>query len=271
MNRTLRTGEFHGVRRDTARLSGLTLAETTYEPGHRLPYHAHERPFFSLLVRGDFREEHDRGVRHCVPASLVFYPEHEPHREVFGASGGLGFHVEVGSEWMLRMRDEGWCYSPGSTESVGARLNALMVRLHASFTGGATGLEAEEIVLEMLSCVTRTDDLGSEASPPAWLARMRDRLHAGYRGTVRVTELAAEAGVHPVHAGRVFRRHHGMTIARYVRALRIEDARRALLEGQRSLSAIAVATGFADQAHFSRHFKEVVGVPPGRYRKLVRA
>jgi AraC family transcriptional regulator len=85
-----------------------------------------------------------------------------------------------------------------------------------------------------------------------------------------VSDLADEAGVHPVHAARVFRRHHGETITEYVRGLRIEHARRALLEGGRSLSSIAIATGFADQAHFSRRFKQVVGMPPGRYRRLAR-
>jgi len=271
MNRTLRSGEFHGTRRDTARLSGLTLAETVYAPGHRLPLHAHERPFFSMLVRGDFHEVHDRGQRHCVPTSLVFYPEHEPHREEFGSAGGRAFHVEVGTAWVTRKSGEGWMYAPGSTESVGARLNALMVRLHASFMEGDGPVQIEETVLEMLSCVTDVDGLGVESSPPAWLDRIRERLHAEYRGSVRVTSLADEAGVHPVHAARVFRRHHGRTIGQYVHALRIEDARRALAAGTRSLTSIALATGFADQAHFSRRFKEIVGVPPGRYRTLVRA
>lgn len=271
MKRTLASGEFHGTRRNTALISGLTLAETVYTPGHRLARHAHERPFFSMLVQGDFREVHDRGVRHCGPASLVFYPEHEPHRERFGDTGGRGFHVEVGTPWLERMREEGWTYAAGSFQSVGARLNALMVRLHASFLSGASALAAEEIVVEMLSCVTDTDDLGHEASPPAWLTRVRDRIHAGYRDAIRVADLADEAGVHPVHVGRVFRRHHGMTIAEYVRALRIEDARRALFDTTRSLTSIALATGFSDQAHFSRRFKEVVGVPPGRYRTLVQA
>ncbi len=271
MVRTLGSGEFHGTRRDSVSLSGLTLAETVYAPGHRLSAHAHAQPFFSLLVAGDFREVHDRGVRHLGPASLVFYPEHEPHRERFGDQGGRGFHVEVGAEWTERMREEGWSYRSGSFECLGTRLNALMVRLHAAFLRGASELDAEEIVLEMLACVTGVDALGEESAPPGWLARLRERLHEGYRSTLRVADLAEEIGVHPVHAGRVFRRHHHMTIAEYVRSLRIEDARRAILDGRRSLSSIALGTGFADQAHFSRCFKEIVGVPPGVYRRLVRS
>jgi AraC-like DNA-binding protein len=52
---------------------------------------------------------------------------------------------------------------------------------------------------------------------------------------------------------------------RYLTARRVERARRLLLDGQ-SPGAVAAATGFYDQAHLARHFKKLVGVPPGRYR-----
>ena len=43
----------------------------------------------------------------------------------------------------------------------------------------------------------------------------------------------------------------------------------ALADEARPLSAIAFATGFSDQAHFTRRFKEMLGLPPGQYRRLV--
>jgi AraC family transcriptional regulator len=269
MSRILLGGEFHGTRRETARIADLTLAETVYEPGHRLPHHAHDRPFFSLLVRGSFREDFDGKTRECGPTSLVFYPEHEPHREEFGPEGGRSFHVEIGRSWLERMRSAGSSYDSGSRESLHGRLNLLMVRLHAWFLQRGPSFEAEETVLEMLADVTSCEGLGSETRPPAWLARMRERIHADFRGKVRVTELADEAGIHPVHAARVFRRHHRCTIAEYVHTLRIEYARMCLADPDRSLSGIAISTGFADQAHFTRRFKAMVGVTPGSYRSLV--
>jgi AraC family transcriptional regulator len=269
MSRVLASGEFHGLRRETIRTSDLTFAETTYDPEHRLPPHAHDLPFFSLLVRGSFREVHDGKVRECGPASLVFYPEHEPHREQFGADGGRSFHVELGSSWIERMRDSGSIYHAGSRESLGGRLNLLMVRLHAWFLAREPSLAAEEVVWEMLAEVTSAGHLGGESNAPAWLSRIRDRIHADFRNVLRVHELAEEAGVHPVHAARVFRRHHGCTIAEYVHALRIEHARRSLADVRRSLSGIAHAAGFSDQAHFTRRFKALVGMTPGAYRRLM--
>ena len=98
---------------------------------------------------------------------------------------------------------------------------------------------------------------------------MRDQLHAGYERAIRITDLAHEAGVHPVHLARVFRVHHGCTVGKYVQGLRIEHACGALSESDASLSSIALETGLSDQAHFTRRFKELTGMSPGVYRKLV--
>jgi AraC-like DNA-binding protein len=38
-----------------------------------------------------------------------------------------------------------------------------------------------------------------------------------------------------------------------------------------TLADIAIATGFADQSHLSRHFKKAFGVTPGRWASLVGA
>lgn len=105
---------------------------------------------------------------------------------------------------------------------------------------------------------------------PDWLGRVREILHDRPTEVVRMADLAREADVHPVHLARVFRRHHGCTLAEYQRRLRIRAAC-ARLAGDEPLSVIALSVGFADQAHFTRRFKELVGVPPGKYRRLIAA
>jgi AraC family transcriptional regulator len=46
----------------------------------------------------------------------------------------------------------------------------------------------------------------------------------------------------------------------------LEDASRQLVATKRSLADIALAAGFADQAHFSRVFKERTGMTPAKFR-----
>jgi AraC family transcriptional regulator len=68
---------------------------------------------------------------------------------------------------------------------------------------------------------------------------------------------------------RVFRRHNGCSPGEYLRRIRVRRACRLLADTDRPLSAIAYDTGYADQSHFTRHFKRAMGVTPGEYRGLV--
>lgn len=268
--RTLARGEFHGVVRERRTEAGLTLAESGYAPRHRLPLHAHQRPFFSLVLRGSFDERLERGSRRCLPTMVVFYGAHEPHAEAFGEHGGRAFNVEMGAGWMDELHQRGLDEPGGTTSTRNSGLNWLATRLYATFREDGPDLEAEELVLEMVAELERASGLGEEVGEPPWLGRVREIVHERYDQIVRMSELAAEADVHPVHLARVFRRRYGCTLAEYQRRLRIQEAC-TRLAGEEPLSAIALRMGFSDQAHFTRRFKELVGLPPGRYRAAVAA
>jgi AraC-like DNA-binding protein len=54
---------------------------------------------------------------------------------------------------------------------------------------------------------------------------------------------------------------------RYLLSLRLERARRWLERPGAGLSDVALRAGFADQAHFTRHFKREFGVTPGALQR----
>src|SRR5690606_11438415 len=70
------------------------------------------------------------------------------------------------------------------------------------------------------------------------------------------------------HFLRMFKALTNETLKSYIRARRLANARRSLLESRDSILAIAVAAGFEPQAAFTRAFKTAFGVTPARYRRL---
>jgi AraC-like DNA-binding protein len=58
----------------------------------------------------------------------------------------------------------------------------------------------------------------------------------------------------------------GETPHAYVIRRRMAQAKSMMLETDSPLGHIAVACGFSDQAHFSRRFRELAGIPPQRWR-----
>jgi AraC-like DNA-binding protein len=86
---------------------------------------------------------------------------------------------------------------------------------------------------------------------------------------VRSADLEAVSGLSRYELARQFRVAYGTSPHRYLLMRRLDLARRRLRQGV-PLAELALAAGFADQAHFTRTFRSAVGIPPGRYARLHR-
>jgi LacI family transcriptional regulator len=64
-----------------------------------------------------------------------------------------------------------------------------------------------------------------------------------------------------------FMRIMGRTPAAEIRRVRIEEAKRLLIESDKSIAEVARASGFSQQDLFSRTFRRTVGVPPSDFRR----
>jgi AraC family transcriptional regulator len=113
---------------------------------------------------------------------------------------------------------------------------------------------------------------GAEAPPgaaargglaPAARRRVLARMAASIETGVSVETLAQEAGLSPAHFARAFTRSVGRPPHQHLLALRLERARALLGAPDARLSDVALRTGFADQAHFTRQFRRAFGVTPG--------
>ena len=101
-----------------------------------------------------------------------------------------------------------------------------------------------------------------------WQQRRATELLAGHLdGSVRLATLARECGLSVSYFTRSFRQSFGTSPHHYLILQRVERAKQLLSDSRCPLSEVALQTGFADQAAFSRTFKAVVGSSPGRWRR----
>ncbi len=87
----------------------------------------------------------------------------------------------------------------------------------------------------------------------------------GPAGRTRET-LAREAGLSAFHLIRVFRKATGLTPHNWLLDRRVHQACNLLRDGL-SATHVAAMTGFSDQSHLTRVFKQRLGVTPGRFRE----
>ncbi len=81
-------------------------------------------------------------------------------------------------------------------------------------------------------------------------------------------ELAATVGVNCNKLKYGFREVFGTTVFGYVRNLRLEEARRLLEGGDRSVTEVAFEVGYSSLSHFARIFRQTYGTSPHCYARL---
>ncbi len=81
--------------------------------------------------------------------------------------------------------------------------------------------------------------------------------------------IAAVAGVSSSHLNTLFRQSMGVAVHQYVIQRRVELAKSLLLQGEKSITQIALEAGFAHQSHLARHMRRLLGLPPRALKRLL--
>ena len=79
--------------------------------------------------------------------------------------------------------------------------------------------------------------------------------------------VAAQVGLNPSYFSTYFKQICGSSFKEYLNMVRVEEAKRLLANTDYSILDIAIAIGFDNQSYFSKVFKRVTGVTPGRFRE----
>jgi AraC family transcriptional regulator len=253
------------------RVGDLTLTETAYEPSAAVPPHTHDSPRLGFVLEGGLVERSGGKSKRCDAGSLLFHPHGEPHAQQFHDAASRCLTVQLGPRSVSRLSEMG-VRLPLAPVTARPRASWLAVSLYEEFCrpDSASDLAIEGLCLATVAEVTRNaTPRNGDAQLPRWLEALRGLLETRYLGSVRLAELAAEVGVHPVHLSRVFHQRLGVTLTTYVRERRLEWASERLLRTDLPPSRIAVAAGFRDHGHFARVFKQATGKTPREFRAAI--
>jgi AraC-like DNA-binding protein len=97
------------------------------------------------------------------------------------------------------------------------------------------------------------------------LERAADFIREHCTDLLSLDDICVAAQLSPSYLIRAFKQHYGMTPHAFLVNQRIQFARERLRSGQ-LIADVALAAGFADQAHFQRAFKQHLAATPGQYR-----
>ena len=263
----LRGGEFYSAVQSRLSASDVVLSELRQPCARLVPRHEHELAYVTLVLDGHYREG-DRGkLEELRPLTAVFNPVGIAHSTVIGPAGASLFTVEFRTENMRALDLK----LPANTtyDSGAGSMFWPGMRLFAAFKSECCdSLMLEGQIFELLAAIADSDQ-APEQTAPRWLNRVKERLHEEFRERPRMRDLARDAGVHPVHLARAFRKFEKRSPGEYQQRLQLRAACELLRNPEWPLAEIAAECGFADQSHFTRMFRRMAATTPSRFRRAV--
>ena len=223
-----------------------------------LPWHRHERPYVTFVVRGGYRERLSSGDRACNARALVMHAPGELHADDFTRSTTC---LSIESDIRFDYDDAAGVIESPSVSSIGDRMIA---ELHTN--DAFSPIVIEGLMLEMFGEAARARVASFE---PRWLRDVRQAIATNLDAKVTLSALARGANVHPAHLARAFRRHFGKTVGDAIRESRVEKAKERIAAGD-ALINVALDCGFSDQSHLTRTFRRLTGMTPTAFQRANR-
>ena len=106
-----------------------------------------------------------------------------------------------------------------------------------------------------------------ESDAAALAERVRLYLQENYNQPVDFSSLADSLAVSSPYLSKLFHEQEGKSPSRYLTELRMRKAQKLLMDTQLTVREIAVRVGYPDPFHFSRNFKNAMGISPVQFRE----
>lgn len=261
-------GEFYGQTNTTINLEGIIVTDTVYTHD-KVDWHYHENAYFTFILQGEVIEGNKKEVYNCSAGSLLFHNWQEPHYNIKPEGFTRGFHIELEKSWFDDL-EFNTANLQGSINIANPDLKFLMYKIfrETKMNDTSTSLSIQILLLEVLSKMLRENQAKSNKKPN-WVTEVNELLNDQFSENLTLGYLSKRLGIHPVHLSRDFSKYFNSGLGEYIRKLKVQKSLQLIAEKKLDLTAIAFECGFSDQSHFIRCFKEVNGINPTEYRKIL--
>ena len=146
----------------------------------------------------------------------------------------------------------------------------MITRIHHEYVSHPAGFQSmtSGLFLQMITSLARiaSDDRREPNDNTVSLANTAAYMEYHFREDISIEDLASMSGMSSRHFRRVFHDIYGTSPLKYLHTLRIRSAARLLRSTDLPVTEIAIRSGYPDGNYFSGKFKQLMGMPPLKYR-----
>ncbi|RUL92462.1 AraC family transcriptional regulator [Verrucosispora sp. FIM060022] len=252
-------------------VSGITEVLHARFTEHAYPMHTHGSWTLLVVDDGIVRYDLDRHEHGAFRQVVTLLPPGVAHNGSPATPGGFRKRVLYLDSEQLGDRLVGRAVDQPSFDDTALRRRIDLLHALVAAPGDEFAAEVQLAVVRdrLRAHLTRRTPQAPAVRDTRIARRLRELLDEHVVTGLTLRDAAEALHAHPTYLVRAFSTAYGLGPHQYVISRRVDLARQLLREGRPAVE-VAVATGFYDQAHLSRHFKRILGYPPGRYSTVRR-
>jgi len=265
----LELSNFHGIIKYKNDFGKFVITKTYYSPGLLLKEHLHRNPILSIILLGSLTETYQNFTCKCNSKSILYKPALEKHENIISKNGCHCLNIEFSKSFIQKLRKNGFKIDQVMTLPENKN-NSIIIRLQneLKISDYYSVLALEGIIMEMFAELYRHKYLMMSKKYPDWFNQVLKDMEKLHERDITIEGLADNAGIHPAHLIKTFKKYFRITPAEYMRQKKISLVCEELLLEKKSLIQIALEQNFSDQSHFNKFFKKYTGITPSQYRIL---
>lgn len=262
----LQLGQYYGQTLEFMDVNGIVLTTSRYKKECLVPEHYHSNPYFCYVVEGSYTEYSYKNELDCTKGDILFHPGERKHYNKFHEIPGICFNLEFSSHWKEKVSLSQLELST-ITRITQRNVQGVFQKIYNEFRqpDNLSTLMIESLTTEMLVLFSRNNN--RKESTPYYIKRVVAYIEERYFTRLSLAELASYVNLSPEYLARAFKKSFNCSVGEYVRSIRVNHACAMLTNTDKELSQIALDTGFADQSHLTRVFKQIIGMTPLVYKR----
>ena len=136
-------------------------------------------------------------------------------------------------------------------------------QIHKFKTSEELNFWLSNIMVRFIDCVFTFKDIKHVDV----IYRAVDYIKRNYMRKITLEEIASKAFLSPSYFSKVFKDEMKLNFNTYLNQLRVEVGKNLLRNENISLADVAISVGYEDQSYFTKVFKKLTGVSPGKYKE----
>ncbi|PJI08635.1 MULTISPECIES: AraC family transcriptional regulator [Clostridium] len=238
-----------------------------YNTIHSCKMHFHNEISIGFVNRGCSKTEiYDKNYE-VRSGTLLMIPDNMPHK--------CTPHDYNNWEFTMFYVDKEWFKEEFSFENIefsyvnlDENIFLKIDRLFSEIEKNEMSMESECSLIKYISMFNHSELNYKKLPKISRIKEVKKYLKDNYLSDLKLNDLSKKANVSKYYLIRRFEQYYGLSPHQYMINLRINYAKK-LLKHNKDFTDIALESGFYDQSHFTRYFKEYTGVTPMEYKRCI--